>query len=349
MRSKSNPQHTGGGKNVTIKEVAQRAGVSISTVSRVLNRSKPVSDGLKKRILQAVEETGYMPNAVARSMIQKKTGVIGVIIPEIFNPYFSGLVQGIEHVAKEHQSYIMLAVSEKKPRRESELLRIFQARQMDGVILAAARVERSLKEALDRLSVPYVVIGQRLAEKAAPCVYLNNRRAAFEVTSHLLDCGYQNLGIISGPLWDLASGRERLEGFQEALKKRGQPLRAEWVVERQGFHLQDGYEGMKSILQAPQRPDAVFCACDRMAAGALQYLKESGIPVPKGMALAGFDDEELASIVNPRLTTIRHSPFEMGFKAATLLVNQLEDPSIAGGDITIPHQLVVRESTSLDS
>lgn len=333
---------------MTIRDVAKRAGVSIATVSRVLNQSKPVSEELRNRILQAVEETGYLPNAVARSMIRKQTGLIGVIIPEISNPYFSGLVQGIETVAKQNQYYLMLAVSEKEPGRERELLRIYQARQMDGIILASARLDPELRQALEKLAVPYVVIGQRLTGLNAPCAVLDNRRAAFEAVSHLIRMGHREIGMVSGPMWDLASGKERYQGFRDALEEAGLPFRTEWVTEREGFHLHDGYEGMKVILGAPERPTAVFCACDRMAVGALRRLEERGIPVPEEMALVGFDDEELASIVKPRLTTVRHSPFDMGLKAAGLLMEILKGLPLTDGTCAlVKHDLVIRESSSL--
>lgn len=346
MPSKNNSGGDGRAQ-VTIREVARRAGVSIATVSRVLNRSKPVSEELKRRIEQAVRETGYLPNAVARSMIQKRTGLIGVIIPEIANPYFSGLVEGIESVAHQHQSHIMLAVSRKDPRREMDLLRIFQARQMDGIILAAARVGGELRRVLQSLTIPYVLIGQRPAGLRAPCVKVDNRRAACEVTTHLIGKGHRRIGMISGPMWDLASGKERYEGYRDALGEAGWTPRPEWVAAEESFRLQDGVKGMERILRAKERPTAVFCACDRMAVGAIQALESRGIRVPDQIAVAGFDDEEAATMIRPRLTTVRHSPFEMGWKATERLMATLRGEGSSPDEvIRVGHGLVVRDSTS---
>ncbi|MFC4076991.1 LacI family DNA-binding transcriptional regulator [Salinithrix halophila] len=330
---------------VTIRDVAKRAGVSIATVSRVLNKSKPVSDELKKRIMDAVEETGYLPNAVARSMIQKRTGLFGVIIPEIFNPYFSGLVEGIESVSKEFQYHLMLSVSEKDPEREKELLQIYRSRQMEGIILAAARLEEDQKEILARLGIPCVVIGQRVKGLKAPSVVINNWKAAFEATDYLIQLGHRRIGMIGGPFWDVASGQERYQGFRDALASRALPCREEWVSEGEGFLVEDGYKGMEILHSAPELPTAVFCACDRIAVGAIRYLEGQGLQVPEDVSVIGFDDEELASIIHPRLTTIRHSPFEMGRRAATLLTEMLHGNQSLQTAETLEHSLIVREST----
>lgn len=331
---------------VTIRDVAKRAGVSIATVSRVLNQSKPVSEKLRRRILQAVEETGYLPNAVARSLIHKRTGLIGVIIPEISNPYFSGLVQGIESVAQKYPYYIMLAVSGKDEERELQLLEIFQSRQMDGIILAAAKWNGRYRDMLSRLQIPHVIIGQRLSDPGIPTAVIDNRRAAFEAVDHLIRLGHRRIGMIRGPQWDLASGKERFEGYRLALKKSGLAFRSEWAPEQENFHIRDGYRGMESIHGAKEMPTAVFCACDRMAVGAMQYLDERGIRVPEEVSVVGFDDEELARIVKPRLTTVRHLPFDMGSKAATLLTEMLLDDEATPSCVVLEHELIVRESTA---
>lgn len=332
---------------VTIREVARRAEVSIATVSRVLNHSKPVSEELKRRIEQAVREMGYLPNAVAQSMIQKRTGLIGVIVPEISNPYFSGLVEGIESVAHQHQSHIMLAISQKDPRREMDLLRIFQARQMDGIILAAARIDGELRRAVASLTIPYVLIGQRPTGLRALCIQVDNRRAAGEVIEHLMEKGHRRIGMISGPMWDLASGRERYEGYRDALWKAGKTPRPEWIAEEASFRLKDGVKGMEKILRADEPPTAVFCACDRMAVGAFQALESRGVRVPEQIAVAGFDDEEVATLIKPRLTTVRHSPFEMGRKATEGLMSILQEEESSPDEvIQIGHEPVVRESTT---
>ncbi|MDR6227457.1 LacI family DNA-binding transcriptional regulator [Desmospora profundinema] len=332
---------------VTIREVAKRAGVSIATVSRVLNGSKPVSDRLKQRILEAVEETGYRPNAVARSMIQKKTGLIGVIVPEIANPYFSGLVEGIEAVANEWSYYLMLAISEKNAQRELELLRIYQSRQMDGILWAAAQMDPACRAEVEKMNIPCVVIGQRLEEVCIPSAVIDNRRASYETVKHLIQLGHQRIGMIHGPLWDVQSGKERFEGYRQALLEHGLPLRDEWTAEGLRFDVQDGVKGMESIWNQPERPTALFCACDRMAVGAMTYLKERGVSIPEELSVAGFDDEELASLVTPRLTTVRHSPYQMGYESARILTDILRRKRKSTSlTLTLDYQVVIRDSTA---
>jgi LacI family transcriptional regulator len=333
---------------ITIRDVAKRAGVSIATVSRVLNQSKPVSDQLRQRILQAVDELGYRPNAVARSMIQKKTGLIGVIVPEIANPYFSGLVEGIEAVAKEWSYYLMLAISEKNTQRELELLRIYQARQMDGILWATAQMDPTCQAEVEKIDIPCVVIGQRTEKMNTPSTVIDNRGASYEAVTHLIQSGHRHIGMIHGPLWDIQSGKERFEGYRQALLDHGLPFREEWVVEGLRFDVQDGIRGAISIWNQPEKPTALFCACDRMAVGAMTVLKERGMDIPGEISVAGFDDEELASLVTPRLTTVRHSPYQMGYESARILTDILRrkrQPSPF--TLTLDYQLIIRESTSV--
>ncbi|PTM59939.1 LacI family DNA-binding transcriptional regulator [Desmospora activa] len=333
---------------VTIRDVAKRAGVSIATVSRVLNQSKPVSNPLKQRIMQAVEETGYRPNAVARSMIRKKTGLIGVIVPEIANPYFSGLVEGIEAVAKERAYYTVLAISEKDDRRELELLRIFQSKQMDGILWAAARLDPACQQEIIQSNIPCVIIGQRLKNKDIPSVAIDNRRAAYETVSHLIQLGHRRIGMIHGPLWDVQSGRERLEGYHLALQTYGLSFRSDWTAEAGEFNVENGYQGMRAIWRTAEKPTALFCACDRLAVGAMTYLKQEGVSLPEEFSVAGFDDEELASLITPRLTTVRHSPYQMGYKSAQILTDRIKGKRDSRCDaITLDYQVIVRESTAI--
>lgn len=335
---------------VTIRDVAKRAGVSIATVSRVLNQSKPVSNRLKQRIMQAVEETGYRPNAVARSMIRKKTGLIGVIVPEIANPYFSGLVEGIEAVAKERACYIILAISEKDAHRELELLRIFQSKQMDGILWAAARVDSACQQEVMQLKTPCVLIGQRSESEDIPSITIDNRRASYEIVSHLIQLGHRRIGMIHGPLWDIQSGRERFEGYRQALSDHGFPCRSDWTAEVKAFDVESGLAGMQSIWRAPEKPTALFCACDRLAVGAITYLKKVGISLPEQFSVAGFDDEELASLITPRLTTVWHSPYQMGYEAARLLTDQINGTPLPTRDpLTLDYRVIVRESTAAHS
>ncbi|GGE19677.1 catabolite control protein A [Marinithermofilum abyssi] len=333
--------------SVTIRDVAKRAGVSIATVSRVLNQSKPVSESLRKKIMKAVEETGYRPNAVARSLIHKRTGLVGVIIPEIYNPYFSGLVQGIESIAQQSGYSVMLAVSGKSVEQELEMLQIFQTRQMEGVILASSRWSREHRRWFTQAPMPCVIIGRPAGSLSSVCTaIIDNRKAAYEAVRYLIQLGHRRIGMIRGPKWDRASGEERYAGYRDALREADIPPRRQWVAVREEFQVIDGYQGMKQIAAAKEKPTAVFCACDRIAVGAMQYLEEQGVSVPGDLSIVGFDDEELARIVTPSLTTVRHQPFEMGVQAATMLTEQMLNQQKMGKEAVLPHQLVVRNSTA---
>lgn len=341
------PRSGGDFINVSIKDIAKKAGVSISTVSRVLNNSKFVSDDLKDRVQKIVDETGYKPNLVAKGLVNKKTKLIGVLIPRISNNFFSKLIEGIEDISRTYGYNILLSTSYNDIEREIEYLNIYKDRQLDGVIFSVTEFAGELQEFFNKTSTPTVFLGQKLAQQEKyPYVTLDNILASYEATKYLTTLNHQRVAIMAGPESDIATGDQRLEGYLKALEEAGLEINSNWQTRR--YHtIDNGYQAAREIMSHQEKPTAIFACSDQQALGAINYLKEHGYNVPDDISVMGFDDIDLATVFRPKLTTVRQDPVEMGRTAASLLINQIEEKSAPSIENLAPYQLVIRESTKL--
>lgn len=323
----------------TIDDVAQRAKVSISTVSRVLNNRDRVHPETRERILRAMRELRYQPSAMARGLANQRTHTLGFVIPTISDPFFMEIVRGVEDAASS-AGYSLLVASQAQTTEHSRYSQLLNQRRVDGVILVAIEVQRYDIEGVLQSGIPVALIQQEIGP-GIPTFVADNYGGACQVTEHLLHCGHRRIAYISGSNHTPDNG-ERLRGVRDTLATHGLRLPANRIAS--GNYLRgSGYEAMTRLLEQTELPDAVFAANDQMAGDALIALQERGLRVPDDIAVVGFDDVPLASYVTPPLTTVRQPAYELGLRAAEFVLGALEQPMDIER-VVLPTHLVVRKS-----
>lgn len=305
---------------MTMKELAELAGVSSSAVSRYLNGGS-LSQEKRDRIHAAIEQTGYQPDPAAQMLRTGTTKHVALIIPKLDSESVSRVARGISNTLLEKGYLALLADTNNDPEKEVAYLKLFQNRQVAGIILLATVLTPQHEELLKTSSVPIVVIGQQFRQ--VPCVYHDDFGAAYELTKLHISRGRKKLALIGIPESDVAVGKNRRRGVEAAMREFGLDSDA-LVVEHGDFSLESGRSAMKRILQAESGIDSVICATDRMAFGALEVLKESNIQVPNEISISGFDDNWACSHISPRLTSVRFYYAESGVTGAELLLDMIE-------------------------
>lgn len=329
----------------TLEEIGRLSGASRSTVSRVINGQPGVRDETRQRVLQVIEQTGYQPNAAARSLAARRSQVLGLIIPTAVqflftDPYFPRLIQGITQACNQHDYTLSLYLFQTPAEEEAIYPRVLRTGFVDGVILSSTQVDDPLIPQLAANQVPFVVVGRPLNAPTASYVDVENIIGGHSATSHLLRLGYQRVATITGPMNAIA-GLERLEGYKQALQERGRtPDPA--LIAFGDFTEAGGYTAMRQLL--PHQPDAVFAASDMMALGALRAMREVGLSVPGDIALVGYDDMTPAPIVEPPLTTVRQPIRRMGSQAVEMLIDLLHNGLTPPRRLVLPTELVIRAS-----
>lgn len=326
---------------MTISEIAKLAGVSSAAVSRYFNQGY-VSEEKKEAIRKVVEETGYRPSLQAQMLRTKRTKTIGVIVPKIDSYSVGRVVSGITSVLEEQDYRLLLAVSEQNAEKELEYLTLFDDKQVDGVILFATILSTTLKKKLKQMSVPVVLAGQYLP--GCNCVYHDDYHAMYDVTELVLSKGCKNFCYIGVTNRDKAVGAERFRGFQDALATAHVPILEE-NAETGEFTIESGYEKMKELYRKHPDVDAVICATDKIAVGAMRYLKEQGKNIGKDVLLTGQGDSILAGNVTPTLTTIHYYYEDSGKKSAQMLLELIKQGKISVREMKLGYELIEKEST----
>ena len=332
----------------TMKRIAGELGVSITTVSKVLNNHSDISEATRSRVLAKVEELGYQRNAVARSLTLRRTHTLGIVIPDLMHSFFVEIIAGIEPVASVRGYGLLLCSSGEDPGKERSELELLRGRQVDGVVLASASAagNTDLLLQLTRLGTSLVMI-DRDDHPSVKChrVLTDDERVGQLATSHLLDAGRRAIAHIGGP--NIQHAKRREKGWREALKARGIKAPDEWIV-RGGFMDADGYRSMKRLLTVRPRIDAVFAANDPAAIGAMKAIWEAGLRIPQDIAVVGAGDIALGDLLRVPLTTVGWSRKDQGRHAAELLLSGLENGlgnPTAARRVIIPPRLIVRESS----
>jgi LacI family transcriptional regulator len=331
----------------TLEEVAQLAGVSRSTVSRVINDHPSVRPETRERVWQAIRKSGYQPHAVARSLVTNRTQIIGMVIPEAVttlftDPFFPLLLRGATEACNTHHYQLLLSLFDDPARQEEMYQRILRSGYLDGVILASTSLDDPLIPDLLRDRIPFVSVGRHPNERVH-YVDADNVAGARMAVEHLIRLGHQRIATITGRL-DMTAGQDRLEGYRQTLKAHRILVEEDLIVEGD-FTENSGMVAMQQLLS--NSPSAVFIASDMMAIGALQALRQAGCQVPQDVALVGFDDIPVASAMEPSLTTVRQPIERMGSMAVEVLLSMLEGPSeeeALAHRIILPPELVIRAS-----
>ena len=332
-------------KRATIRDVARRATVSPATVSRVLNGQPYIREETRQRVLQAVEELRYTPDKRAQALRKQKTGIIGVITPDISNPFFSLLVRGVEHKAHAQEYSVIICDSENSREGERHAIQALLRERVDGVIFTAVTAESTSLSNLVQEGIPLVIADRRVTDLEAPAVVVDGVRDGFRLVCHLAELGYRDIAFIQGPA-EVSTSMDRFEGYSSGLARYGLTLDPE-CIERGDYTYEGGCEAVRLLLRR-HRPEVIVAANDLMAIGALYALKEAGVQVPSEIGVAGFDNIPLASWVHPPLTTVEIPAYEMGRESMRLLLSVLRGEPISPSVRVLESRLVPGQSCRAD-
>jgi len=325
----------------TIKDIADAAGVSVATVSRALAKPELVRGRTLDKINAVVERLEYTPNAMASSLRRKRSDTFLLVVPNLHNPFYAGVIEGVEHVAHGQGKRVLIGETRDLSERLNSYCEMLLTKQADGLILIG-ELDCDLLQ-IEAVRSRVVMACEYSRECTLPRVRIDNRTAAYEVVAYLLALGHRRIAAITGPL-DNALGRERLEGYVDALREWG--LTPEPAMIRHGdYTLQCGVQQMQRLLSLHNRPSAVFCANDEMAIGALQALANAGMRVPQDCSVIGFDDIRFAPYASPALTTVAQPTAAMGEAAMDLMFKRLDGAGPQDIEIIVPHDMVVRSSS----
>jgi LacI family transcriptional regulator len=332
-----------------MKRIARELGVSITTVSKVLNHREDIGHETRARVLAKVAELGYQPNAVARSLTLRRTHTLGVVIPDLMHSFFVEIVAGLESVASRRGYGILLCSSSEDPDKERQELEMLRQRQVDGIVLGSANASANtdLLRRLTTLGMGLVMIDRDdHADVRCDRVLTDDQEVGRLATAHLIAQGRRTIGHITGTA--VVHARRRADGYRKALTAAGIKRKVEWMV-RGGFKQADGYRSMTTLLALEPRVDAVFAANDPAAIGAMSAIWDAGLRVPEDIAVVGAGDIDLGDMLRVPLTTISWSRDDLGKAAATLLLDRVEaSPSskpVTPQRVVIPPKLVVRRSS----
>lgn len=328
-----------------MRDVAERARVSVSTISHVLNNTRHVSTETRERVLAAVEDLGYQQNLVARGLKTQKTFTIGLLISDIKNPFFTSVVRGVEDVALRRGYHVFLCNTDEDPDREDEYITELAKKGVDGLIVASAASRHNHARRLRVENITFVFMDREIEGIEADAVRVDNRLGMKLIAEHLVDLGHSRIGMVSGPL-HTSSGHERYQGLREALEGLGGFL-DDSLVRFGDFQSTSGQARTVELMQLAEPPTALVVANNQMTLGAFLAIQELGVRVPDDLSVVGFDDTEWAPLASPPLSTLAQPTYEMGVEAVRMLLDRIEgDEKGTPGKQFMEPWLVVRKSTA---
>ncbi|MDR1534759.1 MAG: LacI family transcriptional regulator [Planctomycetota bacterium] len=330
----------------TLKDVAKLSGVSVATISNVITRKKYVSPEVTLKVKQAMYRLNYRPNMIARSLKIKKTNNIGVIVPDIGNPFFADIVKGVERVAKREGCQLFLANTDGDAKSEEAAFNAFVSQNVDGIVNIAPRMPDA--ELLCRPDMPQVVLDRHIDPPVRMgCVYADCGPGCRELARHFLALGHRRFACFTGPVENVPNARDRLETFRAEVLRAGVAAR-DFVAYSGEFSYENGYAFMKKLLSRRSLATAVFVSSDIMAWGALESARERGLRIPEDMAIAGYDNVYFAALIAPALTTVKAPQSEAGRLGFRLLLDLIAGNQHAERLLALETELVVRASTDFD-
>lgn len=328
---------------VTIYDVAREAGVSMATVSRVVNNNPNVKPQTRKKVYEAIERLGYRPNAVARGLASKKTTTVGVVIPDISNAIFAEVARGIEDIANMYHYNIILCNADKRKEKEIRVVNALLEKQVDGLLFMGGAVTDEHLQAFKTANVPVVLCATTDEHGVIPSVDINHEEAAYDAVRTLIANGHRRIAMISGTLQDPSNGYARYHGYKRAIEEAGIPY-DESLVRTGNYRYESGVEAVKYFLELPERPTAVFAATDEMAIGAIHSIQDAGLKVPENISVISVDNSRMASMVRPQLTTVAQPMYDIGAVSMRLLTKLMKKEAVEQAKVILPHEVITRNS-----
>lgn len=331
---------------VTMRQIAERADVSIGTVSHVINDTAKVREKLRQRVMDAIQSLGYQPSQLARGLRRNQTNIVVMIMPDITNPFFPAVVRGVEDVAYKHSLRLVLCNTDNDPGKETSYLNELRSYRPAGwLVIPAADSEMTAQLRSTAASgTPVVCIDRQPPGWKGDVVLVANEDGSHSATQHLLRMGHRQLAVITGPL-HLTNAVDRLKGFKRALAEAKVPIEPEYIQEAQ-FNRQSGYQAATRLLRMLPRPTAIFACNDLMAMGVLLAARELGLHCPEDVSIVGFDDLDFAEFTAPALTSVHQPGYQLGTTAARLLLDRIEGSKEPAQKITLPSELKIRHSVA---
>lgn len=333
--------------NTTIYDVAREAGVSMATVSRVVNGNPNVKPSTRKKVLEAIERLGYRPNAVARGLASKKTTTVGVIIPDISSIFFAELARGIEDIATMYKYNIILCNSDQNKAKEIHLINTLLEKQVDGIVFMGGKITEEHIEEFKRSPVPIVLAATIDTNRIIPSVNIDYKQAVIDAIEKLIEQGHERIGMLSGPLENPIDGYEKFAGYREALERAGLSFREELVVVGD-YSYDSAIEAMDTFLALEEKPTAIFAATDEMALGIIHAAQDKGYHIPDDFEVIGFDNTRLAEMVRPTLSTVVQPIYDIGAVSMRLLTKYMNKEEVDNHIVVLPHRIEFRQSTKIE-
>ncbi|OME80624.1 LacI family transcriptional regulator [Paenibacillus sp. FSL A5-0031] len=328
----------------TIRDVAKYANVSISTVSRVMNAPETVVEEKRTKVLEAIEALQYQPNGFARGLIYKKSDTLGVMIPDIENPYYAGLIRGMQDAAVMLNHSLMICNTDRDKQRTISYVQSFFEKQVDGIIFTSDSLHEEYYEEMQRYRLPFVLASTNAPEYDIPSVDIDDEQGAYDAVKHLIEAGHRRIGMIGFPLGITISGEPRYTGFKKALQEFNLSEN-ENCIEFAIHRFEHAYDAAERLFTRCPDLTAVFAASDEFAMGAISYLRDNGKSVPEQMSVVGFDNIRMAQMFIPKLTTIDQPTYDIGYRSVEKLHELITTGKVEVLREKLPHHLIVREST----
>ncbi|WP_243297818.1 LacI family DNA-binding transcriptional regulator [Bacillus litorisediminis] len=324
-----------------IQQVAQKAGVSVATVSRVLNNAPSVSPKTRLKVENAIRDLNYEPSMLGRNLRNSESRLLLVLLPSISNPFYTEIINGIQNTAIANSYNILLCETDSNPQRENIYFNMVKNKLADGVISMDPTVNmQKLNELAE--NHPVILCSEYEEGGCLPYVTIDNELAAYQAVKHLIKLGNEKIALINSDEKFLYA-RQRRNGYERALKEFNLPIRNEWIYHTKDLDFQNGVQAMRMLLQLDEKPSAVFAVSDTLAIGALKEVNMNGLHVPNDIAIVGFDNISFSNMTNPTLTTISQPMYRMGVIAANMLISSIKGDKVE--NIILDHELIIRESS----
>ena len=325
---------------VTIKDIAKLAGVSYATVSRALNDHPEVSVKTKERVLKIAKEHGYSPNEIARGLVKQNTNTIGLLVPDISNPYFPEVAKGVEEKAMSNDYHVFLCNTDWDSDKEIDYIKTLNDKRVAGIIIAPTSIETYAKVKALNLDIPIVYIGSKCDDKEVNYVVIDNEKASLMATEYLIELGFTDIAYLGGSE-NTVTNKDRLTGYKKALTKHSLE-RSVYIMKSSSFKRESGYKAVVESIKKERLPHALICANDIVALGAIEALESNGYDVPEDVSVIGFDDIAYASLHKISLTTVAQPKYDIGSIAADIVLEKITDGQVPGKKIVLEPALIKR-------